>query len=544
MIRRNLYFRLFTLLTCFFTGIIFPVFGQNVQTIIEGSVSYINGQNIYVKFENTLGIENGDSLFIVKNDTLIPALIVQHRSSISCLCQPIGELTFKVSDRISAKPKIEQPKTENILPVIVLTEKDVSQDVISSQPKETEKLKSPSVQTVTGRLSVSSYSNFSNLAPDIHRFRYTLTANAERIGNSKLSAETYISFTHKLNEWDVVQENLNNALKIYSLALRYDFNKSATIWAGRKINPKMANTGAIDGVQFEYSFGKFYSGAIVGSRPDFSDYSLNTKLFEYGAYFGHNSNLKNGFVQTSLAYMEQRNNSNTDRRFVYFQHSNDAIKNVNIFSSFEVDLYKLENGVPQNTLTLTGLYFSIRYRATKKLSFLGSYDNRKNVIYYETFRSYADEMVQLASRQGVRLSVNYRPWKFLYAMVNAGTRFSKNDPQPTNTINGNVMWTSIPAINASLSVSANLMQTSYLDGQIYGARLTKDFIKGKFQTALNYRYVDFNYSTGTSGLIQNIGEIDLSYQVNKKTFLSVNLETTFQESENFNRLYLNVRRKF
>jgi len=28
------------------------------------------------------------------------------------------------------------------------------------------------------------------------------------------------------------------------------------------------------------------------------------------------------------------------------------------------------------------------------------------------------------------------------------------------------------------------------------------------------------------------------------TFLSVNLETTFQESENFNRLYLNVRRKF
>ena len=125
MIRRNSYFRLLTLFFCLFTGIIFPVFGQEVQTIIEGSVSYISGQNIYVKFENTLGIENGDSLFIVKNDTLIPVLIVQHRSSISCLCQPVGELTFKVSDRISAKLKIEQPKTENVLPVIVLTEKDI-----------------------------------------------------------------------------------------------------------------------------------------------------------------------------------------------------------------------------------------------------------------------------------------------------------------------------------------------------------------------------------------------------------------------------------
>ena len=133
MIRRNSYFRLFTLLSCFIAGIVFPVFGQEIQTIIEGSVSYINGQNIYVKFEKTLGIENGDSLFIVKNDTLIPALIVQHRSSISCLCQPIGELTFKISDKVSAKPKIELPKTENVLPTIVLTEKDVSQDVISSQ---------------------------------------------------------------------------------------------------------------------------------------------------------------------------------------------------------------------------------------------------------------------------------------------------------------------------------------------------------------------------------------------------------------------------
>ena len=78
------------------------VYAQEIS-FTEGVVSYITGQNIYVKFANTEKIENGDTLFVQKNEVLVPALVVQHHSSISCLCNPIGEQSFKVSDKIIAK---------------------------------------------------------------------------------------------------------------------------------------------------------------------------------------------------------------------------------------------------------------------------------------------------------------------------------------------------------------------------------------------------------------------------------------------------------
>jgi len=518
------------------------VYAQEIS-FTEGVVSYITGQNVYVKFASTRAIENGDTLYMMKNEIHEPVLIVRHRSSISCLCAPIDTVSLKVSDKIFSK---KAKKQASELPVIVpeaLPEKDVNEQALTSSVPESGKSKPE--QDITGRLSLSSYSSFSNApSTDVTRFRYTLNMNASNISDSKLSAETYISFTHKLNEWDVVKEDLNNALKIYNLALKYDFNESATLWVGRKINPNIANVGAIDGVQFQYGVKDLFFGVAAGSRPDFQDYSYNLNLFQYGAYAGHSLLTTNGFVQTTLAFFEQRNNSNTDRRFVYFQHSNSYFKNLNIFSSFELDLYKLENGTPTNTISLTSMYLSLNYRFTRRISLFGSYDNRKNVIYYETFRNYSEDVLNQASRQGLRFRVNYRPVNNLMLTVNAGTRFMKADTRPTKTINGTASYSNLPGIKALISLSANIMQTSYLDGKVFGLRLSKDIIQGKISTMLNYRYVDFKYANVNSELRQNIGELDLTYQFNKSYYLSVNFESTFQKKENFNRLYLNLRWRF
>lgn len=543
MIRRLLNIALLLTVLGIFPGTIKHAKAQEANEILKGTVSYITGQNIYVKFENTEGIENGDTLFISTSEVLVPYLVVQHHSSISCLCNPVGENSLNVSDIIIAKKKSSidigalKTQPENLL------EKDVNEQVLTADALKPAKTKNK--QDVDGTLSVSSYSNFSNsISEDLYRFRYTFSMDAQYIADSKISAETYISFSHKLNQWDVVQENLNNALKIYSLAVKYDFNKTASLWLGRKINPKIANIGAVDGIQFQKDWNKLFVGVVAGTRPDYLDYGFNPKLLEYGAYVGQNLKVDNGFVQSSLAFFEQRNDGNTDRRFIYFQHNNSFIKNVNIFSSFELDLYKVENGVPLNTLSLTSLYLSLNYRISRRLSFFGSYDNRKNVIYYETFKNYTDAILQQASRQGLRFRINYRPVNYLNISVNAGTRFMKDDPRATNTLNGNATYTNIPVINSSLSLSANLMQTSYLDGQVYGIRLSKDIVPGKIYGMLNYRWVKFNYVSSATQLTQNIGEIDFSYRINKKLYLSVNYEATFQPDENFNRLYLNLRWKF
>jgi len=545
-IRKRKTYIAFYLLFLIFAGSVILAGAQENQKIIEGKVSYITGNNIYVKFESTAGIENGDTLFVRNNGNPEPALIVRHQSSISCLCNPLNEKKIDVEDLIFARihQKLLEVPEEN--EKADLPDTDVSQEVLTTlKEKEQKSVEKDSEQEINGRLQASSYSNFSNSdSEDSHRFRYTLSMEMENISNSKLSAETYISFNHKLNEWDVVKEDLNNALKIYNLALKYDFNESSTLWAGRKINPKIANVGAIDGIQFQQSFNNFFAGVAAGSRPDWTNYGYNIDLLEYGGYIGHGKQLKNGFMQSTLGFFEQRNLSKTDRRFVYFQHTNSTIKNLNLFSSFEVDLYKLVNDNPQNTFILTSLYLSARYRFSRRLSVFGSYDNRKNVIYYETFRNYADEVLQQAIRQGFRLRINYRPINYLLLGVNAGTRNREGDPSRTNTLNGSASFTNVPGIKARLSLSANFMQTSYLDGQVYGARLSKNLLDGKLYTMLHYRHVNFEYFTSSSTLQQNIGEIDFSYHLNKKLYFSVNFETTFQENGNYNRLYLNLRRRF
>lgn len=543
VIKKVKYTIVFFIILGIFSGIHFCANAQENTKIVEGVVSYITGKSIYVKFENTGGIENGDTLFFKSDNVLIPALVVQHRSSISCLCNPVGENTFKVSDIIFGKSKVKVDLSLEKIQPENQAEQDVNEQVLTSAKVNPEKKSNE--QNINGSLSISSYSNFSNTdGDDSHRLRYTFSTDAKNIGGSRLSAETYISFSHRLNHWDVVQENLNNALKVYNLALQYDFTKTATLWAGRKINPNLANVGAIDGLQFQKEWKSWFAGIAAGARPDYLDYGFNPDLFEYGAYIGQNSKVKNGFVQSSLAFFEQRNLSNIDRRFVYFQHNNSILKNVNVFSSFEFDLYRLENGLPVNSASLTSLYLSVRYRISRRLSVFGSYDNRKNVIYYETFKNYTDAVLQQASRQGLRFRINYRPVNLLNLGVNAGRRFMKNDPRATNTLNANATVSRIPALNAALTLSSNLMQTAYLDGQVYSARLSKDIVPGKFFGTLNYRWVQFNYLSVASQLRQNIGELDFSYQFNKKLYLSVNLESTFQESKNFNRVYFNLRWKF
>lgn len=530
-------------LICFcFTCFSIRTLGQENRSVIQGEVSYISGANIYVKFESTAGIEKGDTLYVKEDESLIPALIVQHKSSISCLGNTIGKIELAISDVIFAKVQLKVEKIEQKIDHLLDGETDVSEHVLKT---ETESIKTSFKQNINGRVSLSAYSNFSEGSKNNStRMRYTFSLDAKNISNSRFSVQSYISFVHKTGEWDQVKENIFNALKIYSLAVQYDFNKHTNLWIGRKINPRIANVGAIDGLQFQTSFNNFYAGAVAGTRPDYTDYSFNSSLFEYGAFVGHNKKLENGFVQSSLAFFEQRNKSNIDRRFLYLQHSNMIAKNLNLFSSSEIDLYKVEDGLPSNSLSLTSLYLSLRYRVSRGLSLFGSYDTRKNVIYYETFKNYADQVLQQAVRQGLRFRINLRPAKFLNVSVNAGTRFSDADTRKTKTLNLSTTYTQVPVLKASVTLTANLMQTNYLDGSIYGIRISKDLVPGKIYTILQYRYVNFEYLSSINSLKEHITEFDFSFQIDKKIFLSLNLEAAFQESNNSGRVYINLRKKF
>ncbi len=166
---------------CISFGTMFNAKAQEKVDIMEGTVSYITGKNVYVKFMNTNGIENGDTLFMNENEVLIPVLVVQHHSSISCLCNPVGDNTFQISDKMIAKIRTKQKAEIVEIQAENQMEKDVSEQVISTVSEKEPKITTDK-QDVYGTLSVSSYSNFSNTESDnLHRFRYTFSMDAHNI---------------------------------------------------------------------------------------------------------------------------------------------------------------------------------------------------------------------------------------------------------------------------------------------------------------------------------------------------------------------------
>ena len=519
---------------------------QKSEQII-GEISYISSKNIYVKFSSTKGISKNDKLFLKINDELIPVVKVEFKSSTSVSGSLINNHQFKVGDKIIAFLKEKHDVIAKEKPKKIVETK--GKNKISNRNKKynlSSKSNLPGNRnSFYGRFSVSSYANVSNVkSNDYVRWRYTLSLGADKINNSKYSFDSYISFNYRSTDWANVKNNIGHALKIYSLSVKYNFNENTSIVLGRKINPVITNISVVDGLQFQSKIGGLDYGLVAGSRPNFSDYGLNAKLFEYGAYVSNSTQAGFGSMQNSLAIFQQTNNFKTDRRFLYFQHNSHFIKNISLFFSSEVDLYKRVNGNQQNTFSLTGLYTSLRYRASRFLSFSASYDRRKNVIYYETFKSYADRLLDVATRQGLRLRLNLRPINRLSLILSYGYRFMNGDLHKTYNYSGGFSYSRLPLINGRISSTYNKLRTSYLDGNIISVRYSKEIFGNSVYSSFGYRNIKYKYLSGINELKQNIFSIDLTWRAFRKLNLNISYEGVFESTNSYGRIYFNFTKRF
>ena len=542
--RVNMMRHLFLTLLLVWSGI--SVSAQSATDTLGGEVSFKTSQSIYVKFPSTKAIAVGDTLFLLKEESLIPAVLVKNTSSTSCVGVPLTDLPLDKGVKIIAKVKAAPAQTTADSTGVSSPLTNKIEEITTTEPVEKEEPKVITEKSDTkGRLMAAAYINFGeNPLSNKQRMRYTLNFNSRRIGQTGLSAEAYMSFRNTLGEWQEVQDNFKKAFKVYSLALEYDFGKGTRVWAGRKVNFNISNIGAIDGVQAEKKWKKATVGAFAGSRPDLTDYGYNPKLFQYGAYVGNLVEGKNGTMQNTLAFVEQKYNGMTDRRFAYFQHLNSMIKRVSIFTSFEFDLYQFLNGQPKSTFDITSIYFSLRYRVSDKLSFFGSYDARNNVIYYESYKNFIDQLLEEETRQGFRFSFNYRPWKKITIGSNAGYRYQINNPGVSKNLNTYVTVSRIPGLQLAATASVLLIESAYLNGTIYGLRLSRDIIKGKLFGELEFRTVQYKYKNVEIPLNQSIFGTNLSWRISKLFSFSLNYEGELQNKKVNSRIYTNIIQRF
>jgi hypothetical protein len=517
--------------------------GQNVAWGEAGSVSFITSQNIYVKFSSTSDIRAGDTLYTRQNEQAQAALVVKDLSSTSCVCIPVGEKKFSVNDRIwSLKTEGRKaPGEEKPVPVVVPV-LPVTGNADTARTQEAPQKKR--AQQIHGYFNIASYTNLTNNSgAGSQRMKYTFSLLAKNIGDSKFSAECYMAFIHSNKNWGEIQKDLFNGLKIYNLNFTYDISDKYSLLLGRKINPKLSNMGANDGLQFEMRYKPITIGLIAGFRPNYTNYGFNANLFQYGIYLFNQVNGRNGNMQTTLAYVEQMNAWKTDRRFVYLQHINSLVKNLTFYGSAELDLYRMTFNAQDSSYSsgvsprLTNLYLSLNWRIIRQLSVTFSYNNMQNVIYYQTYKSYLETLQDPATLQGFGLQILVRPVNRLSIGLNGAYRFEQQDPRQTSNLYGYITYSMIPGINVSATASVNLLRTSYVGGAIYGLSLSRDLAKGKVFIGLGYRYVDYNYYGMEVSTPQNVGELNFTWRIYKRIAFTVYYEGTFEQINSYNRIY-------
>lgn len=209
-----------------------------------------------------------------------------------------------------------------------------------------------------------------------------------------------------------------------------------------------------------------------------------------------------------------------------------------------MDLFKIEKGVPMNSLSLTSLYLSLRFRVSNQLSLFGFYDERKNVIYYQTFKNRGDSIFEAATRQGTQFRINYRPGNLVFIGLNAGYQFRNKDIRSTENLSGFLSLNQVPGINATATVSSNLIRTGYLDGKMIGLRFNKDLNSGTINMGLGYQYVNYQFDNSTSNLVEHIGNLDFLWRIKRKLSFSINCEKTFEKPVNYIRIFANLIKRF
>ena len=260
------------------------IFSQNkLTTEYVGSVTYQSSQYYYVNLGSDQGLKEGDTLFKKSDRLFKPVIQIKFISGRSSAGIVLNGEKLKLKDDVYAvniKSSADNIRSKGLI--------DISDSVKTIQTENENiatdyNLKNKSKpSTFRGRFSVqygTGFSNYTSTGND-QRWRYTFSSDADNIGGSDFSFTNYFNFYYRTSEWNRIKNNMSQNIRVYDFAAKYEFDNSKSALVGRHINQKVSSLGSIDGIQFQKSWNSVYGGLIIGSRPNITDFGLNTKLFE------------------------------------------------------------------------------------------------------------------------------------------------------------------------------------------------------------------------------------------------------------------------
>ena len=513
---------------------------------IEGEVSFTNSTNIYIRFANTSKISLGDTIF-TGADKNIPCLRISMKSSSSVVCERINDCDLKRGSKINYT--IKQIELEE-LPEELETEGNNLTEILDTLADQTivtaEEYNPYFRERIRARISAG---NFSNISPyensDRHRFMTRFSLRADHINDSKVSIDAYVNYRQNFLQQPVSADYQTKFFRVYNAAVKYSFDSTMVLSLGRQVNRKFSSVGSIDGLQFEKTMGNLSVGLIGGFKPDINHFELNTNLLQYGGYLNYQLRQNRNYVSATLGLMEQRNNGLIDRRYLYFQNNSSLGSKLNLFVAAELDIYSNVGGLVKTKFRLSNLFTTLRFRPTRKVNISLSYDNRKRILYYETYKTEIEQILEDdIARQGLRLRVNWRALRYINTGVSVSRRFQSDQQNASENINFYLSHSKLPGLNANLTVRVNLNQSNYLQSRMASISLNKNLINKKLQARIYYRLVNYRYLESTRSVNQYYIGTNMFYRLNKTMRLGVSVEMNRRDQLSYYSFHTKLIKRF
>lgn len=513
------------------------MFAQNNELVpYTGKVTYLSSVNVYVQVESSEGINAGDTLYLEKSGKRIPAVVIEYLSSKSLAGKKISTVPLEPGALLYG---LRRPIT--LIEVKKNKTDEFRKDSTAFQKEEFKK-RNREKRGFSGRVTLNSYSDFSDYNSG-NRYRTSLSLNSNNALGDKFAITTYFTFHYNDRETQSISTSLPKRLKFYDLSAIYTIDSVSQLFIGRYVNKKVVNGGATDGIQYQKTQSRLTYGFIAGSRPAFHDYSFDFKFFQVGAFLSTTDTLSGSSMESTVAFFHQTNKFKTDRDYLYLQNTNTLLPGTRIFASAEVDLYEKILSATSIKPVLTGLYIMSRTVIIQKLNLTFSYDARRNVIYYETYKSRIDSTLENELRQGLRASLNYGFGGGVNTGINWGYRFRKSDPRPSKNIGAFTSFSKLPYLDASLYASVSHFSGSYIEGLTGSGQLSKELFQ-ILTVSAGYRYFNYNFPESSSSSTQHTLTGDLSLMLSSGFILSFSFEGVSENALSTNRIFLDCTYRF
>lgn len=448
-------------------------------------IKYLTAEYVYLDAGSSAGLAVGDVLYVVRSQEQVIAKIeVVFVAENSASCKILSsQKSIQAGDAAVVVKQKEKPARESV-------EKPEAEAPLLAEPepapapRRRERTYGSSMR-LSGSISAQYYHLEDRTANNLDFTRPALRVNlrARRLFGKELTlrlrSRTYHNMRTRSYNLGVPEDEWRN--RVYELSLSYEEPAAPVNFRmGRIITNFISGVGYIDGGQLQYNLSRsLRMGAFAGTQPNWRTSSFQTTVTKYGGYFNFSSgNYQTRYFESTLAGATERNTGMVSREFLYLQNTLNFGARLNLFQSAEVDVNRdwRKEKVGQS-VSLSSLYLSGRYRVSSGLTLGMIFDNRKNYWTYE-IRTLADSLFDDALRTGLRGNISLRLPGSSYLYANAGVRKRQGDPETTRSFSAGFNTSNLLLRGFFLQLNAAGFSGPLTEGYNGAAQIGQSFSAG------------------------------------------------------------------